>query len=45
MWKSGFFNSINGDRKYDAEEMSEIFQGLISDGLLQKEQFQHPLKQ
>lgn len=28
MWKSGFFNSINGDRKYDAEEMSEIFQGL-----------------
>ena len=33
MWKSGFFNSINGDRKYDAEEMSEIFQGLISDGV------------
>lgn len=29
MWESGFFNSINGDRKYDAEEMSEIFQGLM----------------
>lgn len=30
---SGFFNSQNGDRKYDAEEMSEIFDGVINDGV------------
>lgn len=31
---SGFFNSLNGDRKYDAEQMSEIFNGIINDGVL-----------
>lgn len=30
---SGFFNSINGDRKYNAEEMTAIFDGLITDGV------------
>ena len=30
---SGFFNSVNGDRKYDAEQMSQLFDGLISDGV------------
>lgn len=30
---SGFFNSMNGDRKYDAEQMSEIFDGVIADGV------------
>lgn len=30
---SGFFNSKDGDRKYDAEQMSSIFDGLISDGV------------
>lgn len=30
---SGFFNSINGDRKYNAEQMSAIFDGLINDGI------------
>lgn len=30
---SGFFNSINGDRKYDAMQMSSIFDGLIIDGI------------
>lgn len=30
---SGFFNSLNGDRKYDAAQMSAIFDGLIIDGV------------
>ena len=29
----GFFNSVNGDRKYNAETMSDMFKGLISDGV------------
>lgn len=29
----GFFNSINGDRKYDALDMSSIFDGIIEDGV------------
>lgn len=32
-WKSGFFNSVNGDRRYNAEQLSEIFNGLITDGV------------
>lgn len=31
---SGFFNSIGGDRKYNAEQVSEFFGGLISSGVL-----------
>lgn len=30
---SGFFNSINGDRKYNAEQMSSLFDGIINDGV------------
>ena len=30
---SGFFNSINHDRLYDAEQLSSIFDGLIIDGV------------
>lgn len=30
---SGFFNSLNGDRRYNAEQMSEYFKGIISDGV------------
>lgn len=30
---SGFFNSFNGDRKYNAEQMSAIFDGIINDGV------------
>lgn len=30
---SGFFNSLNGDRKYNAAQMSAIFDGLIMDGV------------
>lgn len=30
---SGFFNSVNGDRLYNAEEMSHYFEGLITNGV------------
>lgn len=30
---SGFFNSLNHDRKYNAEQMSAIFDGIINDGV------------
>ena len=30
---SGFFNSLNGDRKYNAQQMSQIFDGIIIDGV------------
>lgn len=29
----GYFNSINGDRKYNADQMSEYFDGLVSNGV------------
>lgn len=29
----GFYNSMNGDRKYDATQMSSIFDGIINDGI------------
>lgn len=30
---SGFFNSIEGDRKYNSLQMAELFDGLINDGV------------
>lgn len=30
---SGFFNSKNGDRKYDANQMGSLFGGIITDGI------------
>ena len=30
---SGFYNSLNGDRRYDAEQLSAIFNGIINDGV------------
>lgn len=30
----GFFNSVDGDRKYDADQMSNYFEGLVGDGVL-----------
>lgn len=30
---SGFFNSVNGDRTYNADQMSTYFEGLVSDGI------------
>lgn len=32
-WTSGFFNSVNGDRLYNAKQMNDIFEGLITDGI------------
>lgn len=32
----GFFNSLNGDRKYDALQMSQIFDGIIMDGVYEQ---------
>lgn len=29
----GFFNSVSGDRTYNADQMSEMFKGLITDGV------------
>lgn len=31
---SGFFNSISGDRVYNADQMSQYFHGLISNGVV-----------
>ena len=31
---SGFYNSLNGDRRYNAEQLSAIFDGIINDGVL-----------
>lgn len=31
---SGFFNSKAGDRKYNAEQMGEIFDGILTDGII-----------
>lgn len=33
MWSYGFYNSVNGDRLYNAQQMSELFEGLITDGI------------
>lgn len=33
MFSFGFYNSLNGDRKYDAVQMSSIFDGVIEDGV------------
>lgn len=35
MIRSGFFNSVEGDRTYNAEDMSSMFEGIITDGVLQ----------
>ena len=34
MITSGFYDSVNGDRKYNAEQLSAIFNGIINDGVL-----------
>lgn len=33
MFTFGFYNSYNGDRKYDSEQLSSIFDGIIEDGV------------
>lgn len=39
--QAGYYNSVDGDRKYNAETMSKYFTGIISRGVLQnyKEKF------
>lgn len=32
-WTSGFFNDLGGDRLYNSEQLSDIFEGLISSGV------------
>lgn len=32
-WTNGFHNSVNGDRLYNADQMSSIFDGLITAGV------------
>lgn len=32
---SGFYNSLSGDRKYDAIQLGEIFDGVITDGVFE----------
>lgn len=32
-WTYGFFNSVNGDRTYNAKQLSSMFEGLITDGV------------
>lgn len=32
---SGFYNSLSGDRKYDAVQLGEIFDGVITDGVFE----------
>ena len=31
----GFFNSVNGDRTYNADQMSEYFKGLVGNGVFE----------
>ena len=33
MLRYGFYNSVNGDRKYEAEDMGRLFDGIIQDGV------------
>lgn len=32
-FRYGFYNSIDGDRKYDAEQFGDMFSGIITDGI------------
>lgn len=32
-WNTGFFNSVNGDRLYNADSFNEFFEGLITNGV------------
>lgn len=35
-FQCGFFNSVNGDRKYTAEQMNNPYKGIVSNGVLAK---------
>lgn len=34
--ESGFFNSVNGDRLYNAEQMSRYFENILSNGIFKR---------
>lgn len=34
--ESGFFNSVNGDRQYNAEQMSRYFENILSSGIFKR---------
>ncbi len=34
--ESGFFNSVNGDRRYNARDVSRYFENILSSGLFQR---------
>lgn len=34
--ESGFFNSVSGDRKYNAEELSRYFENILSSGIFKR---------
>ena len=34
MFKFGFYNSLNNDRRYNAEDFAHIFDGIITEGVL-----------
>jgi len=34
--ESGFFNSVNGDRKYNAEQMGRYFENILSSGIFKR---------
>lgn len=34
MFTCGFFNSVSGDRKYNSKQISQMFDGLITDGVI-----------
>lgn len=34
--ESGFFNSVNGDRQYNAEQMSRYFENILSSGVFKR---------
>ena len=36
MIKCGFFNSVNGDRIYGANDLNNFFEGIVSDGVFRK---------
>lgn len=31
---SGFFNSVNGDKKYNADDINEYYKGILNDGVV-----------
>lgn len=43
-FKCGFFNSINGDRKYGADEMMNPIKGIVSEGVVADDKYSDGLQ-